>query len=63
MTLIDGKTLNILIDTKSRQACPIYGATPQKFINIKEFRSEELHTLAENSTIRNKSIAFMDSIF
>ena len=41
MTLIDGKILNILTDTKSSQACPICGATPQKFINIKEFRSEE----------------------
>ena len=41
MTLIDGKILNILTDTKSSQACPICGATPQKFINIKEFRSKE----------------------
>ena len=41
ITLIDGKILNILTDTKSSQACPICGATPQKFINIKEFRSKE----------------------
>ena len=41
MTLIDGKILNILTDTKSSQACYIYGATLQKFINIKEFRSKE----------------------
>ena len=41
MTLIDGKILNILTDTKLSQACPICGATPQKFINIKEFRSKE----------------------
>ena len=41
MTLIDSKILNILTDTKPNQACPICGATPQKFINIKEFRSKE----------------------
>ena len=41
MTLIDGKILNILFDTKSSQACFICGATPLKFINIKEFRSKE----------------------
>ena len=41
MTLIDCKILNILTNTKSSQACPICGATPQKFINIKEFRSKE----------------------
>ena len=41
MTLIDGKILNILTDTKSSQACPICGATPQKFTSIKEFRSKE----------------------
>ena len=39
--LIDGKFLNILTDTKSSQACPICRATPQKFINIKEFRSKK----------------------
>ena len=41
MTLIDGKILNILTDTKSSQACPVCGATPQKFINIKEFRCKD----------------------
>ena len=41
MTLIDGKILNILTNTKSNQACPICGVTLQKFINIKEFRSKE----------------------
>ena len=39
MTLIDGKTLNILTDTKSSQACPNCGATP--LINIKELQSKE----------------------
>ena len=41
MTLIDGKVLNILTDTKSSQACPICGATHQKFINIKDFRCKQ----------------------
>ena len=41
MTIIDGKILNILTKTKSSLACPIFGATPQKFINIKESRSKE----------------------
>ena len=41
MTLIGGKILNILTDTKLSQACPVCGATPQQFINIKEFRSKE----------------------
>ena len=63
MTLIDGKILNFLTDTKSSQACPICGATPLKFINIKELRSKEFTPKAENSIIRNKSISFMDSIF
>ena len=43
MTLIDNKILNILSDTKSSQACTICRATPQKFINIKEYRSKNLH--------------------
>ena len=55
MTLIDGKILNILTDTKSSHACPICGATPQKFINIKEFRSKEF-----TPTKRKKPIAFME---
>ena len=41
MTLIDGKILNIITDTKLNQASSICGATPQKFINIKEIRSKE----------------------
>ena len=42
MTLIDGKILNILTDTKSSQVCPICGAAPLKFIDVKEFRSKEV---------------------
>ena len=30
MTLIGGKILNILTDTKSSQTCPFCGAIPQK---------------------------------
>ena len=41
MTLIDGKILNTLTKTKSSLACPIFGATPQKFVSIKESRSKE----------------------
>ena len=42
ITLIDGKILNIFTDIKSSQASLVCGATPQKFINIKEFWSKEL---------------------
>ena len=41
MTLIDGKILNTLTKTKSSLACPFFGATPQKFVSIKESRSKE----------------------
>ena len=52
MMLIDGKILNILTYTKLSQACPICGATPQKFINIKEFRSKEF-TQSQSSNLYN----------
>ena len=39
MTLIDGKILNILTDTKSSQVFPICGATHLKFIDTKKLRS------------------------
>ena len=41
MTLIDGKILNILTDTKSSRAWPIRGATPQKLIHIKKIMYRE----------------------
>ena len=40
LTLIDGKVLNALTDTKSTQSCPICDATPKMFKNCKDFRSE-----------------------
>lgn len=39
MTLIDGKTLATLTNTKSSQACQICGATPADFLKISDFRS------------------------
>lgn len=48
MTLIGGKVLNILTNTKSSQACPICGAKPTQFqseqFDSKTFQSRE-HTL------------------
>ncbi|KAF2903590.1 hypothetical protein ILUMI_02597 [Ignelater luminosus] len=40
MTLIDGKILNILIDTKSFQACPICKAKLSELKNITDFDSK-----------------------
>lgn len=34
LTLIDGKVLNYLTDTKSMQSCPICRATPKQFNNL-----------------------------
>ena len=48
MTLRGGKILNILTDTRSSQACPICEANPQKFVNIKEFRSKEFTPKSKN---------------
>lgn len=39
MTLIDGKVLNVLTDTKSSQSCPICGATPKVFQRTFNFDS------------------------
>ena len=41
MTIIDGKILNILTGTKSNQACPICGATPNDFVKVQEFKTAE----------------------
>lgn len=40
LTLIDGKILSILTGTSSSQACPICGATPAKFLTVKDFKSD-----------------------
>lgn len=40
LTVIDGKVLNILTETKSTQSCPICGASPTDFINIKDYKCE-----------------------
>lgn len=39
LTVIDGKILSILTNTKSSQACPICGATPSTFMKVKDFKS------------------------
>ncbi|XP_039150315.1 uncharacterized protein LOC120285016 [Drosophila simulans] len=40
MTLIDGKVLNVLTDTKSTQCCPICGVSPTQMLKISNFSSE-----------------------
>lgn len=39
MTLIDGKVLNVLTETKSAQQCPICHAGPKEFRTIRNFDS------------------------
>lgn len=39
MTLIDGKVLNVLTETKSSQSCPICGGNPKQFLSIKDLSS------------------------
>lgn len=48
VTVIDGKVLNVLTGTKSTQACPICGATPKDFINIKNYSSEKFRPIEGN---------------
>lgn len=40
MTLIDGKVLNVLTETKSSQSCAICGATPKQFMATKDLNSK-----------------------
>jgi len=41
--------LNVLADIKSSQACPICGATPKDFLNIKHFKSKQFKKIKENN--------------
>jgi len=40
--------LNGLTDIKSSQACPICGATPKNFLNIKHFKSKQFKPKENN---------------
>lgn len=48
LTLIDGKVLNVLTNTKSSQTCPICGANPKDFMKITNFESETFHAKEGN---------------
>lgn len=48
LTVIDGKVLSVLTDTKSSQACPICKATPKDFLSITDFGSEKFKAKEEN---------------
>lgn len=50
LTLIDGKVLNVLTNTKSSQSCPICKATPKDFMTITDFKSQKF--LAQNDTLK-----------
>lgn len=41
MTLIDGKVLNIITNTKSMQTCPICHSTPKEFNNLSNINSSK----------------------
>jgi len=47
LTVIDGKVLNVLTDTKFSQACPIC-ATPKDFLSIKHFKSKQFKPKENN---------------
>lgn len=49
MTLIDGKVLNVLTNTKSSQSCPICGATPKQFLEVKDFKTTKIFTPKPNT--------------
>jgi hypothetical protein len=66
MTLIDGKVLNALTDTKSSQACPICGATPKTFQSTTNFSSPVFkarpHTLQYGISPLHAWIRFFECI-
>jgi len=48
LTVIDGKVLNALTNTKSFQACPICNATPKDFLMNKNFKCFQFVPILDN---------------
>jgi len=48
LTVIDGKVLNALTNTKSFQACPIYNATPKDFLMNNNFKCFQFVPVLDN---------------
>lgn len=48
LTVIDGKVLNVLTDTKSNQKCPICHATQTDFLKVTDYNSVKFHPIDGN---------------